>query len=187
MLKKILFFLIIIHATLIALSAYINHQLQAYTWQEAGEQTQANQELQLEGRYKVFSPAFEKGRALYESIGKYNWIDPVLWDNGEKLNVLHTFQLQDQATFEQQYNRQKIELVGAYKEAEYAYIDSQMKNNTPATGTYDATKTFFKQQFEKEGAQGVQKRQEKLEKEMKAFKAQFSPTLDALTGEENSN
>ncbi|MGH1334849.1 MAG: hypothetical protein ACRBFS_01880 [Aureispira sp.] len=181
MFKKILLVLIVVHAILIAGSFYISQQLKAFNWEEASEQTKANKVLKLEGKYRVFAPSFEKGRGLYQRIGQYNWMDSFIGGNAAELNALQTFQLQEESKFEQQYQRQKTALKGEYMEAEYAYIEAQMKNNPSTEENYAPTKTSLKQQFETGGGQLLLQKQDKLDKEMEAFRALFQTTLDVFT------
>ena len=180
MLKKILLILIIVHAVLIAGSAYISRQLEAFNWKEASEQTKANEVLKLEGKYRVFTPTFEKGRALYQSMGQYNWVDPLMENNAAQLEALQTFQLQEEAKFEQAYQRQKIALKGAYMEAESIYIEEQRNSNLSTEDAYAVTKAALKKQFETGSGQSLLQKESKLDQEMEAFRQQFQPTLDVF-------
>lgn len=179
MFKKIIIILLLFHLALIILSGFINHQLQAYTWQEASEQTKDNKILKLEGKYRVFSSDFEEGRNWYTTVGQYNYLDQFLWENYSELLSIRIDQNEAYANFITQYTHKKIELEALYETNKYEYYQKEIRaiEESLVIEDYVATKALLIEKFEATEGRVLQQQLVTLDKEMEEFKAYLKPTL----------
>lgn len=161
-------------------SALIDHQLAAFEWREAKEQTQNNQQLHLEGQYRVFLPNFQQGKAWLAALGQYNPLDPLLWNNEQTLILLQQEQLQQELNFQEQYQAQKAQLEEQYWQAKVNYLNENLVY-TADTATYENLKKSQLLQFEAQQGEALLKKQAILEQEMEAFNQHYQTTLTALS------
>jgi hypothetical protein len=93
MIKKAAYLIILIHLALIGLSAFINYRIESYKLVHLTEVTKDNKLFKYDDTYYHITKTSKQGIDLYNTLGKYNWIDKLCWDNQSCINTLAHFQL----------------------------------------------------------------------------------------------